>query len=269
MSVDPISRFQSNLELKSLYEILLLPHQGELQDYFLAVMAILSEYFQIRYSTLFLKDHQKDTLQMGALYGMKKDIHPLTCSIQQGIMAEALDSGQPKVIKDLDQEPLYEEMMKIQNLPEEIRPPLLCVPLITDDDPFALINMNPLYGASDEFDEDFQYLTILSAILSPVIKSYLLKMGNSIKIISLRANNHPLDKILEEKLSEVLNRIDPYVETKTNMALFHDIIGIVEKGLIKLALKRVNYVQVAAAQLLGINRNTLRKKIKELKIQRD
>lgn len=271
MSGDPIAPSQSNLELKSLYEILLLPHQGDLQDYFFAVMAILSEYFQIRYSALFLKDHQKETLQMEALFGTKKDFHPFACNIQQGTMAEVLESGQPKVIKELDQEPIYEEMMKIQNLIGEIQPPLLCVPLIMDGDPYGVINMNSLYGAKDEFDEEFQYLTILSAILSPVINNYLLKREAPIKANPLRANLQPLDVILEEKLSEVLNRIDPYVETKANMTLFNDIIGIVERGLIKSALKRANYVQVAASQLLGINRNTLRKKIKELKIkvQRD
>jgi DNA-binding protein Fis len=51
------------------------------------------------------------------------------------------------------------------------------------------------------------------------------------------------------------------------MGLFDDIIALVEKILIKSALKRVNYVQIAAAQLLGINRNTLRKKMKDLKIK--
>jgi DNA-binding protein Fis len=76
-----------------------------------------------------------------------------------------------------------------------------------------------------------------------------------------------LDEILEERLAEVLNKIDPYVESKAKMGLFDDIIALVEKILIKSALKRVNYVQIAAAQLLGINRNTLRKKMKDLKIK--
>ena len=76
-----------------------------------------------------------------------------------------------------------------------------------------------------------------------------------------------MDEILEEKLTEVLNKIDPYVESKTKMGIFDDIIGVVEKILIKSALERVGHVQIAAAQLLGINRNTLRKKIRELKIK--
>lgn len=76
-----------------------------------------------------------------------------------------------------------------------------------------------------------------------------------------------LDEILEEKLAELINKIDPYVETKTKMCIFDDIIAVVEKILITSALKRVGYVQTAAAQLLGINRNTLRKKMKDLKIK--
>ncbi len=249
MSVDSIVRSQSNLEMKSLYEIISLPHQGDLQDYFLAVMAILSEYFQVKYSVLFLKGHQQDALQMEALYEKEKEICPLLYSIQQGTMVEVLNSGQPKVIKDLGQESI------------------LCVPLLVNDDPLGVITMNSLYGSRDELDEDLRYFSILSSILSPVIKNYLLKKGTPIKLNPLRTKDHPLDEILEEKLSEVLNRIDPYVEAKTPMTLFHDIIGIVERSLIKSALKRVNYVQVAAAQLLEKNQNTILKNIKELKIK--
>jgi Fis family transcriptional regulator len=51
------------------------------------------------------------------------------------------------------------------------------------------------------------------------------------------------------------------------MGIFHDIIALVEKILIKSALRRVDHVQVAASEFLGINRNTLRKKMKELKIK--
>jgi transcriptional regulator with GAF, ATPase, and Fis domain len=259
---------RSNPELRSLNEIILLPQQNHLQDYFLGVMAILSEYFSIKYSALFLQDPQKDSLHVEALYGIEKEIHPLTCPSQKGTIGKVLESRQPMTIQNLSQEPLYEEMMKSQKRIDKIQPPLLCIPLITDDEPMGVINVNSLYGPRHEFVEDFQFLSILSAILSPVIKNYQLKKGELLsKDSKPKTKSHLLDEILEQKLAEVLNKIDPYVEIKTKMGIFDDIIRVVEKILIKSALERVDHVQIAAAQLLGINRNTLRKKMKELKIK--
>ncbi len=259
---------QSNLELKSLHKIILLPPQNHLQDYFLGVMAILSEYFSIRYSALFLQDPQKDLLHVEALYGIEKEIHPFTCPSQKGTMSKVLESRQPMVIQNLSQEPLYEEMMKSQKRIEKFEAPLLCIPLMAGDEPMGVFNVNSLYGPQHDFFEDFQFLSVLSAILSPVIKNYHFKKSESFaKESKLKAKPHLLDEILEQKLVEVLNKIDPYVETKTKMGIFDDIIRVVEKILIKSALERVNHVQVAAAQFLGINRNTLRKKMKELKIK--
>jgi transcriptional regulator with GAF, ATPase, and Fis domain len=259
---------RSNPELKSLYEIAMLPQPTQLQDYFLGVMAILSDYFPIGYSALILQDPQKDSLHVEALYGIGKDVHPLTCNSRKGTMGKVLESRQPMAIQNPNQEPLYEEVSKGTKRLEKIRLPLLCIPLIVDDEPIGVININSLYGPREELMEDFHFLSILSAIISPVIKNYQTKKDDSHqKPAKAKPKSSLLEEILEEKLSEVLNKIDPYVESKTKMGLFDDIIGVVEKILIKTALKRVDYVQVSAAQLLGINRNTLRKKIKDMKIK--
>jgi transcriptional regulator with GAF, ATPase, and Fis domain len=259
---------QSNPELRSLYEILLLPLSDHLQDYFHKVIAILSGHFPIEYSALFLQDPQKDCLRVEALYGIEKETHPLTCSNQKGTIGKVLGSRQPMVIQNLGQEPFYAEMMKSQKPIEKIQPPLLCVPLVTDDESMGVINVNSLYGPGHEFVEDFQFLSILSAILSPAIKSYHQKTaGPHPKDAKPKTGSHLLDELLEQKLVEVLNKIDPYVETKTKMKIYNDIIRLVEKILIKSALEKVDHVQIAAAQFLGINRNTLRKKMKELKIK--
>jgi two-component system nitrogen regulation response regulator GlnG len=45
------------------------------------------------------------------------------------------------------------------------------------------------------------------------------------------------------------------------------ILGRVERPLIELVLERANGNQLKAAAMLGINRNTLRKKITDLKIE--
>jgi len=259
---------RANPELRSLYEIILLPAQDHLQDYFLGAMGILSQYFPIQYSVLFLRDSQRDFLRMEALYGVEKEIHPLTCSIQKGTVGKVLESRRPMVIQELGQEPLYQEMIKSHGGVEKIHPPLLCIPIIPDNEPMGVMNMNSLYGPREELAEDFQFFSILSAILSPVIKNYHLKKSGPVTQDSkLKAKSHLLDEILEQKLVEVLNKIDPYVETKTKMGIYNDIIRLVEKILIKSALEKVDHVQIAAAQFLGINRNTLRKKMQELKIK--
>jgi len=259
---------RTNPELRSLYEIIVLPPQKSLQHYFAAVMATLSEYFSIKYSSLLLRDPQEDSLHVEALYGIEKEIHPLACPSRVGMVGSALESRQPAVIQNLNQEPLYEEMAKSQKRSEKIQPPVLCIPLVSDDEPLGVITINSLYGPRQEFIEDFQFLSVVSAIVSPVIKNYhLRKIGTATRDGKTKTKSAFLDEILEQKLAEVVNRVDPYVERKAKMAIFDDIIRVVEKILITSALERVDHVQIAAAQLLGINRNTLRKKIKELKIK--
>jgi DNA-binding protein Fis len=101
-----------------------------------------------------------------------------------------------------------------------------------------------------------------------VIKNVQSKKNEpSQKSIKPKAKTSYLDELLEEKFSEVLNKIDPDVESKMKLGIFNDIRAVVERILIKAALKRMNHVQVAAAKFLGINRNTLHKKMKELKIR--
>jgi len=88
-----------------------------------------------------------------------------------------------------------------------------------------------------------------------------------------------------EKLSQVLGNgrlntqedqrrdftLEGYVEAKFMKAssarsLYSTLIRTVERPLIELALRETNANQIQAARLLGMNRNTLRKKITEFKI---
>jgi len=48
--------------------------------------------------------------------------------------------------------------------------------------------------------------------------------------------------------------------------LYGEIMEMVERSLIKIALRRSNNVKMSAAAFLGINRNTLHKKIEQLNI---
>lgn len=256
-----------NPELRSLYEISLLPIQKNLQDYFSRVMTILSEYFSIGYSVLFLHDTKKEVLRLEGIFGVKKENHPSSCPKERGIVGEVLKSQKPMVISNLTQEPLYEEMTKASKINIQIDPPLFCIPLFSEDQSIGLIILPPLYRMKDKFTENLRFLSVLSALLSPTIRKYYFKEEETkAKHSKAKLRTSLLEEILAERLNEVLNRIDPYVEAKNRIGLLDEIIGLVEKMMIQSALKRVNFIQTSAAQLLGINRNTLRAKMKYYKI---
>jgi two-component system nitrogen regulation response regulator GlnG len=71
------------------------------------------------------------------------------------------------------------------------------------------------------------------------------------------------ENFLEEKLADLVERMGALDQGE----IYSMVLQRVEKPLITLVLKKTGGNQVRAASLLGINRNTLRKKIKELGIK--
>ena len=74
--------------------------------------------------------------------------------------------------------------------------------------------------------------------------------------------NHTLEGLLEERIHCFMKKS----RNLENTNIYDTVIGLVERPLIISALVESNYNQLKAADLLGINRNTLRKKIAEHKI---
>ncbi|OGW61001.1 MAG: nitrogen regulation protein NR(I) [Nitrospirae bacterium RBG_16_64_22] len=76
------------------------------------------------------------------------------------------------------------------------------------------------------------------------------------------AKDESLERFLEEKLGTFVRQMR-YVEGSD---LYHMVVSKVERTLIAMALRATGGNQIKAAETLGINRNTLRKKIKDLRI---
>ena len=75
------------------------------------------------------------------------------------------------------------------------------------------------------------------------------------------------EEILEEKLEDIAT-----ILCKSEMdrsRLYDEVLAMVERGLIRIALRRSNHVKSAAAAYLGINRNTFQKKMVILGIDHD
>ncbi|HEY5996739.1 MAG TPA: helix-turn-helix domain-containing protein, partial [Candidatus Deferrimicrobiaceae bacterium] len=76
----------------------------------------------------------------------------------------------------------------------------------------------------------------------------------------------PLEAIIEEKVREFVRRLGPALEDEH---VLHELfVRQMEKPLIKVLLEATGGNQIKAASILGINRNTLRKKIADLGLAR-
>ncbi len=74
--------------------------------------------------------------------------------------------------------------------------------------------------------------------------------------------NMSLDQIVELKLNSFLQK----VSHDSDVGIFQLLTSTVEKCIIENILRKTNGTQTKTSQILGINRNTLRKKILELNV---
>lgn len=74
-----------------------------------------------------------------------------------------------------------------------------------------------------------------------------------------------LEKLIEERIEGMRNYMGGLSEIR-GFNLYNIIISEVERALISSVLKETKGNQLKASKILGINRNTLRKKIRDLKI---
>ena len=76
----------------------------------------------------------------------------------------------------------------------------------------------------------------------------------------------PQDPFLEDFVERKLKEFVKKIKASQSRNLYALLLKEIERPLISLTLKETNGNQIQAALILGVNRNTLRKKIKELKI---
>jgi two-component system nitrogen regulation response regulator GlnG len=71
-----------------------------------------------------------------------------------------------------------------------------------------------------------------------------------------------MEQLVEERIREFLRRLGPALDSETRL---HELfVRQVERPLVKIVLEATGGNQIRAAAILGIHRNTLRKKVAEL-----
>ena len=146
----------------------------------------------------------------------------------------------------------------VEDSPVRRRISFFCSPVPADAPSIPFVAVDRVFPDTVDPVEDIRLLTAAASLLSPLFSG------------SLR-ESEPLNDAggPESSLGGILRRhITAWVEPMENSRrlrsdVYERLIGEVEKILITAALEKTGYVQTEAARFLGINRNTLAKKIRQ------
>ena len=146
----------------------------------------------------------------------------------------------------------------------------LCLPVRVGDQMALSITVRPLHADQLVLQEELLLMSAVCMLLKQWIElrfdplEFTRIVKNQTPIISylnaLQADDVSIEEILIHRIGEMVTVIatGPLV----GKSLYSRIIELAEKGMIRWALSRTKMVQSDAAQVLGINRNTLRAKMK-------
>jgi transcriptional regulator with GAF, ATPase, and Fis domain len=219
----------------------------DVRSLFCHSMAFLTKIAEVKHGLLGLLDGTRRQLVVEEVYGPAlKRVKGNSCQADAGHCGEVMRRGSSKTIANVLKEPLLQGMSGEGQRPEIS---CICAPLRWGDIPLGiLLTDNPRPSAKDG-------LTVLEAVAAFISPSL---------VVMRWGKDASLDEILMSKLDRAVARMD--LQTESNGNLMADVVSLVERTLILTALKKSNYVKLTAARFLGINRNTLHKKIKELGI---
>jgi transcriptional regulator with GAF, ATPase, and Fis domain len=210
-------------------------------------MSFLAQVSEVRNGLLGLVDRQRGRLVVEEASGPAlQRAKGNKCKADEGACGEALRCGAPVAIEDPSAEPLLKGVTGEGQCAELS---CICAPLRWGAIPLGVLLVDDPHPAAEE------RLTMVEAIASFISPPLVVaRWGDEIS----------LSEILRKKLERAIERMD--LHTESHGSLMTDVISLVERTLILGALQKSNYVKLTAARFLGINRNTLHKKIKELKI---
>jgi transcriptional regulator with GAF, ATPase, and Fis domain len=219
----------------------------DVSSLFSHAMAFLAKTSKVRNGLLGLLDGTRGKLLVKEASGpVLQQVKGNTCNADEGTCSEVIRRGSPMTIVDALREPLLQGMAEGGHRSEFA---CICAPLRWGDIPLGILLIDNPHPSSEE---GITLVDAVAAFISPAL--VVIRWGEETS----------LDEILMGKLERAIERMD--LQTESHGSLMADVIALVERTLILTALKKANSVQLTAARFLGINRNTLHKKIKELGI---
>ncbi len=270
-------------KLRSLFEISrVLVSSIELKESYPKILAVLTKHSGMkRGGILMMNPEEPNEWEMGSARGLAdEEMKRRKEFFGSGVIRRILEKGQMAAVLDGGESIwLYEGRTKA--LPKRSHVSFLCAPVKIQGAVAGIVGIDHFFADPVNLLEDFNFLEDLCSLISDAMMMRKIIAGEHRALVeenwSFRkelealGQNVPkqrkrisLNELLEERLSKMIAEIK--IDPRSNGHLYDDVLNVVERTLLKSALEKTKNVQLKTARFLGINRNTLRRKMKEMGI---
>lgn len=268
--------------LKSLYEIVkVLSSSLELKETYPKILAILSQQMGMKRGGIIFLNVEFNEWEMGGSHGLSaEEMKRRKEYFGSGVIPRILEKRQMTAVGD-GGETFWFYDSKAKNVPKRVNVPFLCAPVVVQGTIGGILGVDHFYEEPIPVTEDFRLLGEVCTLIGEAIamrksiaaenralleenwsfRKELEALGRSVPKTRKRI---PLTEILEERITRMIAEMK--VDPRSNGCLYEEVLNVVERTLLKSSLDKTRHVQLKTARFLGINRNTLRRKIKELGI---
>jgi len=269
-------------KLRSLYEIAkTLNSSLDLKETYGRILSILSQYMGMKRGGFMVLNAESSEWEMGGAHGLSaEEMKRRKEYFGSGVLEKILEKGHmAAVVESGENIWLYDG--KPKTVPKRATASFLCGPLKAQGSITAILGIDHLFEEPAAVTEDLNLLGEVCSLISDAIqirkamatenrvlleenwglRKELETLGQSVPKVKRKIS---LTEILEDRLSRMIAEMK--VDPRSKGRLYDEVLRVVEKTLLKSALEKTKHVQLKTARFLGINRNTLRRKIKELGI---
>jgi len=268
--------------LSALYTISrLLGSSLDLHEAFPQVFSVLGKQTGVKRGGLLLRGEESGDWEIRGAHGLSaEDLKKRKEYFGSGVVKKILEKGQMAAVLDNGEAFWFYDGQSRGGL-KRANTSFLCAPLMMQGDIGGVFGVDRFFEDPVAVTEDFNLLGEITGIMSEALltrkrmasehralleenwsfRKELETLGRSVPKARKKIS---LTEILEERLARMIAEIK--MDPRSNGHLYDDVLSVVERTLLKSALEKTKHVQLKTARFLGINRNTLRRKIKEFGI---
>jgi Nif-specific regulatory protein len=269
-------------KLRSLYDIArVLSSSFDLKETYAPILGILSRQMGMKRGAFLVLSAESNQWEIGAAHGLSgEEMKRRKEYFGSGVIQHILQNGQMAAVID-GGENIWLFDGKGKTTLKRSNASFLCAPLKFQGAIAAILGVDHLFEDPVAISEDFGILGEVCSLMNEAMlmrktitaenralleenwsfRKELENLGRSVPKVQRRIS---LTEFLEDRLGRMITEMK--VDLRSDGRLYDDVLSVVERTLLKSALEKTRHVQSKTARFLGINRNTLRRKIKELGI---